>query len=395
MELDQVQVTPGSGSIIHNTHTLNDYEVVSWYKDGIAIVDVSHPDNMIVTGHYDTYTQGSGNGFNGAWGVYPYLPSGNLVVSDIDNGLFVLTPTYVRGCYLEGIVTDSVSGLPINNATVTIVGSSISKNTKITGDYKTGLATAGTYTIQVSKAGYNTKTITGVSLQNGVLTTLNVELSASVAQITLTGTVTENGTGLPIAGATVQLVSTLGNVDITTDAAGAFSVPGFFVGNYVVTSGKWGYQTYCDNGQNITGSSGPLTIQLTKGYYDDFSSDFGWVVSSWSNAWEIGEPVGTTNQGQICAPNFDVPGDCRDQAMITDNGGGGGWDNDVDQGSTILTSPEFDATLYTNPVISYYRWFLNIGTTNGQPDDSMKVYLTDGTLTVPLELLGPSSSSSL
>ena len=111
-ELNRIQLTPGSGSIVHNTHTLNDFEVVSWYKDGIAIVDASHPDNMIVTGSYDTYTQGSGDGFNGCWGVYPYLPSGNLVVSDIDNGLYVLTPTYIRGCYLEGNVTDSVSGSP-------------------------------------------------------------------------------------------------------------------------------------------------------------------------------------------------------------------------------------------------------------------------------------------
>ncbi len=395
VELDQIQLTPGSGSIIHNTHTLNDYEVISWYKDGIAIVDVSHPDNMIVTGHYDTYPQGSGNGFNGAWGVYPFLPSGNLVVSDIDNGLFVLTPTYVRGCYLEGMVTDSVTGLPINNAVVTIVGQSITKNTKITGEYKTGLATAGTYTIQVSKNGYNTKTITGVSLQNGIVTNLNVQLSSSVQQITLTGQVTEAGTGQPIANATVQLNGSLGNVNIQTDPSGQFSIPGFFVGNYVITAGKWGYQNYCDNGQNITAATSPISIQLVKGYYDDFALDFGWTISGPSgNAWERAVPVATTNQGQTCNPGSDVLGDCSNLAMVTDNGGGGPWDNDVDQGSTILTSPAFDATTYQNPHVTYNRWFYNGGTTNGQPDDSMKIYLTDGTNTVALELLGPANSSS-
>ena len=67
-ELSKIQLNPGSGSIVHNTHTINNYEVVSWYKDGIAIIDVSHPDNMIITGYYDTYTQGSGGGFNGCWG---------------------------------------------------------------------------------------------------------------------------------------------------------------------------------------------------------------------------------------------------------------------------------------------------------------------------------------
>ena len=117
---------------------------------------------MIVVGSYDTYPQGSGNGFNGCWGVYPFLPSGNLVCSDIDNGLFVLTPTYVRGCYLEGLITDSASGTPLNNATIQILNTSISKQSKLTGEYKTGTATAGVYDIQVSKAGYITKTIIGI-----------------------------------------------------------------------------------------------------------------------------------------------------------------------------------------------------------------------------------------
>ena len=394
-ELDRLQLTPGSGSVIHNTHTLNDYEVISWYKDGVAIVDVSRPDNMIVTGFYDTYPQGSGNGFNGAWGVYPFLPSGNLVVSDIDNGLIVLTPTYVRGCYLEGLVTDSVTGLPINNAIVTILGPSITKNTKLNGEYKTGLAAAGVYDIQFSKAGYITKTINGVSLQNGVLASLNVQLVSSVTQITLAGQVIENGTGTAIPNATIQFNGSLGDFNITSDANGQFNIPGFFTGNYNLTAGKWGYQTSCSNNQNITGTSNPLTITLNKGYYDDFALDFGWTVSGPSgNQWERAVPIGTTLQGSFANPNVDVSGDCSNLAMVTDNGGGGPWDNDVDQGSTILTSPVFDLTGYANPQILYSRWFFNGGITNGAPDDSMKIFLSNGNTTVLIEALGPNNSSS-
>lgn len=175
-ELDRVQLNPGSLSIVHNTHIKDNYAIVSWYKEGVAIVDVARPDNMIITGHYDTYSQGSGNGFNGCWGVYPFLPSGNIVASDINNGLFVLTPTYVRGCYLEGTITNACNGSVIPNATVTIVGANITKPGKLTGVYKTGTATAGTYSVTFSKTGYVTKTITNVSLSNGVLTNLNVQL---------------------------------------------------------------------------------------------------------------------------------------------------------------------------------------------------------------------------
>ena len=393
-ELDRVQLTPGSGSIIHNTHTLNDFEIVSWYKDGIAIVDVSRPDNMIITGHYDTYLQGSGNGFNGAWGVYPYLPSGTIVVSDINNGLYVLTPTYVRGCYLEGLVTDTNTTLPLNNVTVTILGPSIVKNTKITGLYKTGLPAAGTYDVSFSKAGYITKTITGVVLQNGVLTNLDVQLNTIVPTVTVTGTVVETGTGTPIANATVYFENAQFNNTITTNQSGQFTIPGFFQGVYDLTVGHWGHRTYCSNNQNVNGSN-PFNITLDKGYYDDFVLDFGWTVSGPSgNLWERDEPIATTNQGQTANPGADLSTDCGTWAFVTDNGGGGAWDNDVDQGSTILTSPIFDMTTYLNPHVNYSRWFYNGGTTNGAPDDSMKIYLTDGTNTVLIEALGPNGSSS-
>lgn len=393
-ELDRIQITPGSGSVVHNTHTLNDYQVVSWYTDGVVIVDNARPDNLIITGHYDTYTQGSGSGFNGAWGVYPFLPSGNILVSDIQNGLFVLTPTYVRGCYLEGLVTDSTTGFPLNNVQVTILGPSISKLSKLNGEYKTGLAAAGTYDVQFSKAGYFTKVISGVNLQNGLLTTLNVQLSTVVPVVTISGTVLETGTNAPIADAVINFNGSLSTNTTTTDAAGGFTVQGFFPGNYTVTLGHWGHITACLSSQNITG--GTLNYNLDKGYYDDFSLDFNWTVSGPSgNAWERGDPVSTTTQnGQTANPGNDVASDCGAECYVTDNDGGGAWDNDVDQGNTILTSPAFDATQYSNPHVRYYRWFYNGGLTNGAPDDSMKIFLTDGINTVLIESIGPNSSSS-
>ncbi|MFM7766260.1 MAG: choice-of-anchor B family protein, partial [Bacteroidota bacterium] len=169
-ELDRFQLTPGSQSIVHNTHILNDFAVTSWYKDGVSIADVSRPDNIIPVGRYDTYAQGSGNGFNGCWGVYPFLPSGTIVASDIDNGLYVLTPNYVRGCYLEGLVVDSITGTPLNNATVQVLTTTMNEVTGLDGVFKTGTVTPGTVTVQVSRGGYITKTIPNVQLVNGQLT---------------------------------------------------------------------------------------------------------------------------------------------------------------------------------------------------------------------------------
>ncbi|MBK7963999.1 MAG: carboxypeptidase regulatory-like domain-containing protein [Bacteroidetes bacterium] len=212
--------------------------------------------------------------------------------------------------------------------------------------------------------------------------------------VTVTGTVVESGTNNPIPNATVYFENTQNNNSTTTDASGQFTIPGFFQGVYNLTIGNWGHRTYCSSNQNVTGGN-PYNISLDKGYYDDFVLDFGWTVSGPSgNLWERGAPIATTNQGQTANPGADVSADCGTWAFVTDNGGGGAWDNDVDQGSTILTSPIFDVSTLLNPHVNYYRWFYNGGTTNGQPDDSMKVYLTDGTNTVLIEALGPNGSSS-
>ncbi|MFL5753950.1 MAG: choice-of-anchor B family protein [Bacteroidia bacterium] len=184
-ELDRIQSNPGSGSIVHNTHiTPDNYAVTSWYKDGFTIVDVSRPHNMIQVGNYDTYPTGAGNGFHGDWGVYPFLPSGTIVVSNIEAGLFVLTPTYVRGCYLEGNTKDSITGNNLNGVSVQIL--SLANTTTLsagTGDYATGTVSAGTYSIQFSRTGYQTRIINNVTLSNGLLSILNVKLLPNGAGI--------------------------------------------------------------------------------------------------------------------------------------------------------------------------------------------------------------------
>ncbi len=179
-ELDRIQATPGSGSIVHNTHIIkvagNDYAVTSWYKDGFTIADAGRPQNLIQVGNYDSYPSGSGSGFEGAWGVFPYLPSGTIVVSNIHEGLFVFTPTYKRACYLEGIVTDSITGAPINGAAIQILSTSVSETSKLTGEYATGYANSGTYTALYSKTGYISRNIT-INLVAGQVLTRNVKLA--------------------------------------------------------------------------------------------------------------------------------------------------------------------------------------------------------------------------
>jgi len=183
-QLDKIQSNPGSSSIVHNTYIHNDFAITSWYKDGFTIVDVSRPANMVQVGNYDTYDAG-GNGFEGAWGVYPYLPSGTIVASNIrklntQNGeLFVCTPDYVRGCYLEGKITDASNNNPLNGALIKLIATSLQENSASTGLYKMAQLQSGNFAVQVSKTGYITFN-GNVALSNGVLTILNVALAPNV-----------------------------------------------------------------------------------------------------------------------------------------------------------------------------------------------------------------------
>ena len=180
-EIDRIQSNPGSNSAVHNTHIIKvdegEYAVTSWYKDGFTIVDVTRPNNMVQVGNYDTYTAGSGSGFSGDWGVFPYFASKTIVASGIDEGLFVCTPTYKRACYLEGIVTDSITKLPINGATIEVTGTTLKETSNIAGNYATGMPSpGGTYSVKYSATDYITRTLTGVTLSSGVLTVRNVKL---------------------------------------------------------------------------------------------------------------------------------------------------------------------------------------------------------------------------
>ena len=46
---------------------------------------------MMEVAFFDTFPGNDAIDFDGAWSVYPFLPSGTIIVSDISNGLFVLT----------------------------------------------------------------------------------------------------------------------------------------------------------------------------------------------------------------------------------------------------------------------------------------------------------------
>ncbi len=84
--------TGGTTTTDHNGYTIGNRYYVSHYKRGLVIFDSTNPRALAEMGSFDTYLSPAANtaGTDGAWGVYPFLPSGTLLVSDIENGMFLL-----------------------------------------------------------------------------------------------------------------------------------------------------------------------------------------------------------------------------------------------------------------------------------------------------------------
>ena len=78
-----------SQSMAHNGIIKGDNAYIPYYHDGIRVFDISDPSNPIQTWKYDTYAPLTHASYKGAWGVYPYLPSGNIIVSDMQTGLYI------------------------------------------------------------------------------------------------------------------------------------------------------------------------------------------------------------------------------------------------------------------------------------------------------------------
>ncbi|MBK8556856.1 MAG: choice-of-anchor B family protein [Lewinellaceae bacterium] len=96
--------------IPHNLLIACDYLFVSYYYDGLQVYDISDPAHAVHILSYDTSTEPDGNNYKGAWGVYPYLPSGNILISDMQNGLFVFQSVQDACWGASGTQTVAASG---------------------------------------------------------------------------------------------------------------------------------------------------------------------------------------------------------------------------------------------------------------------------------------------
>ena len=386
IELDRYRQasTEGSGNIVHNVYNWKeDWLLVAYYANGTIILDASRPDNMVEVGNFDSFL-GADGGFPGVWGTYPWLPSGKVLSSDRNSGLYVFIPNYVRACYLEGIVVDSVTGLPLDNALVSIISDEVvlPQASKINGVFKMGKAVPGTYTVTITKEGYHSKTLT-FDFINGNLLTPTIELMPIVTYQVNGKVVYEGGADVPFA--KVTLTGPDATYELTCDEHGDFFLPAVYAGTYDLQAGVWGYTL-----ESLVDINDPqdFTLQVAEGYRDNFDIDLGWIVTGQvtSGAWARGVPSkALLFENYLCSSDGDSPNDNGAAAYTT--GLSASEDvqaSEVSHGTTWLISPPMDLTNAIDPKISFDYWLCEF-----PPNQylGVQVWVTNGVDTVLLDNL--------
>ncbi len=79
-----------TNAIDHNGFVRGNRYYMSNYSRGLTILDISNPIAPTLAGRIDTYPFSEQQGFVGAWGVYPFFPSGTIAVSDMNSGVYLM-----------------------------------------------------------------------------------------------------------------------------------------------------------------------------------------------------------------------------------------------------------------------------------------------------------------
>ncbi len=94
----------GLGSVDHNEYVHNGYLYQSNYRSGLRVWDLADPLRPVEVAHLDTYpeddvppgTSTGTSGYNGCWGNYAMFPSGTVIASDIERGLFIVKVSILK-----------------------------------------------------------------------------------------------------------------------------------------------------------------------------------------------------------------------------------------------------------------------------------------------------------
>jgi choice-of-anchor B domain-containing protein len=126
-----------TSAIDHNGYVKGGKYFMASYRAGLRVLDITNisaaENSMSEIGSFDTYPSSNTAAFNGAWSVYPYFSSGNILINDIERGLFVVRKSGTLNIQ-SSAVNNSFLIFPNpakTQTTITIADGQIIKNIKV------------------------------------------------------------------------------------------------------------------------------------------------------------------------------------------------------------------------------------------------------------------------
>ncbi len=182
----KVAEVSNSINIVHNVFIKGNLAYTAWYAGGIRVIDLSNPANPVEVGYYRTFPKDSTN-YVGDWGADPFFPSGKVIASDMQTGLYVVRYTGDKRGKIVGTIKNASNGALIQDALLHFKEPSITRWTGSNGRYLFGYA-PGTYNVLVERAGYVSKTIQ-VTVHENMTDTVEIVLNPIVTLVEGTQTV--------------------------------------------------------------------------------------------------------------------------------------------------------------------------------------------------------------
>ena len=399
-------ITSNPKAIVHNAHVLGDELFLSNYTEGIRALDIADPLHPAEFASADSYFGPSG-GFFGVWEVCPYFPSGTVIASDMQTGLYVYRLNRDYGVIRAKV--EYAGGAPAAGVPVYLTTQGDSLITPADGIVQFA-PSPGTHTVLARKFGYYDATDTRL-VSTGLRDTIVLTLTPRPT-VAWDGKVRDAVSTFGLLDAQVELEYT--GIHSHTNAAGDYDFGSVPQDQYAINVRRPGYAPIEALVTIGPGYPGQDFFLQPADDYDNLETNSGWVVgapgdNATTGLWTRVEPLGTGEPQQSPAkmkrlaardalrdggPVLEhegheedgaIPGDVQPEFDRTPGTGttcfvtGQGTvpssvgEQDVDNGHTSLTTRVFDLTGMTEPTIGYWRWFY----ASGQEDDYFRVFLSN------------------
>ena len=329
-----------TAAIDHNQYVKGNYSYQADYRAGMRILDITNvaSGSLSEVAYFDIYPTSNSASFNGAWSVYPYFPSGVIVVSGIEQGLFVLqanlggggptpTPTATNTpppggtvMHIASIDMSIVNGPGNRNngqAVVTVVDQN--------GQPVSGATVIGTF------SGASNNSVNGVTNGSG--------------QVTLSSSVVKNGASWTFCvdnvtktGATYSPGANVETCDSTGGSPTATPTP------TATPSGNTMHVGDLDNASTLNGNNWNATVVITVHDQSENLVAGALVSGTWSNG-TTGSGTCTTNaNGQCTITRTNVRGNVSNVTFTVTNVSHGSFtyqsgnnhDPDGDSNGTVI-----------------------------------------------------------